>query len=214
MFFKRYNYDSLVKSIIDTQLAREEFRYKPSEVALLVIDVQSEFCDPDKPRGNGETYYISKKIKSIIPAFRKASIPVYAIYMTETKSEDLDFYKFVPEANDIIIRKPEPCAFKNSYPDLKTSLKRNGIKTIIACGFNKNGCVRETLVAARRKGFNAFLLEDLSGNDNENRSNSVLHRPNSIANDEMEFYNVKFINSTQLLKDIKVRRPKGIKLNV
>ena len=51
-------------------------------VALLVIDVQKEFCDPAGRRGNGETEEISGRIQSIVPAFRKAGVPVYAVYFS------------------------------------------------------------------------------------------------------------------------------------
>lgn len=227
MFGKKYKYDNLVESIKETQLAKKEFRYKPSEVALLVIDIQSEFCDPDKPRGNGETHQTAKRVKSAVPAFRKASIPVFAIYMAKTKSEDLDFYEFVPNINDIVIRKTEASAFdKKNDQNLKKLLRQLGIKTVLTCGTNKNGCVRKTLIDAQKRGFNAFLLEDLSGNDRLN-VNCVIPKDTvkidekgnlsnfeviknddweEITNKQLKEYEIQVIKSQPLLEKTKRRQ--------
>src|SRR5665213_1975266 len=71
-------------------LAALTLKYK-DQLALLVIDVQEDFCNPnipyggdgwsgDESRGNEETKAVSERIQSVVPEFRKAGIPVYDIY--------------------------------------------------------------------------------------------------------------------------------------
>ncbi|HTK84160.1 MAG TPA: isochorismatase family cysteine hydrolase, partial [Patescibacteria group bacterium] len=141
------------------------------ELAVLVIDVQQEFCDPShrERRGNRRTVKISDRIASMMPAFRAAGIPVYAIYFDSSKRlrvRDVDWYKFRPEAGDICVAKNADSAFDGS--DIKKILERNGHKTLLACGFNRSACVGKTVVDASIEGFNVLLLSDLVGNDNNN----------------------------------------------
>lgn len=149
--------------------------------ALLVIDVQKEFCDPGR-YGNEETQIVSEHIQSIVPEFRKAGIAVYAIYFNENPREPapmerIGFYKFTPAPQDIMVGKSSDSAFDGkvlvtslSDPNprkepFEETLTRNGHTKLIACGFNLRACVLDTILDANRKGFDITLLGDLSGND-------------------------------------------------
>jgi len=79
----------------------------PRDLALLVIDVQQEFCDPQGARGNKETREVSQRIRRLVPAFRKAGVPVYVIYFADDpkKTQDVDFYEFRPRQGDFVLRK-------------------------------------------------------------------------------------------------------------
>ena len=147
-------------------LASLSLKYAEGEVALLVIDVQKQFCDPEGKRGNKETTEISERIQSLVPEFRKADIPVYAVYYSTTgdkEREEVDFYKFQPAANDTLIAKNADSAFKGS--NIADILHRDHKKLLLACGFNLNACVKRTIDDARKAGFDVCLMEDLSGND-------------------------------------------------
>jgi len=140
--------------------------------ALLVIDTQREFCDPKHPhkRGNEETVTVSERIQSLVPEFRKANIPVYAVYSSrngERPAADIDFYKFAPRKEDILVAKDTDSAFWGS--DIKEILEHDDKKLLLVCGFNQAACVLSTVVDARDLGFKVCLLEDLVGNDNRNR---------------------------------------------
>ena len=138
------------------------------EIALLVIDVQEEFCDPKhrEKRGTKHTVEVSERIQSIVPKFRKANIPVYAIYYSENKIKDLskiDFFKFTPASNDTLIRKTADSAFRGS--NIKNILQEDKKKLLLTCGFNLNACVKRTVTDAKEHGFEVCLLDDLTGND-------------------------------------------------
>ena len=146
-------------------LAALTLKYE-GEVALLVIDVQKEFCDPKERRGTKQTKAVSKHIRSIVPQFRKAGIPVYAVYNSpdgERKPSDIDFYKFAPGPNDVVIAKNGDSAFKNS--NIGDILKKDHKKLLLICGFNLSVCVAKTALDARASGFEVCLLRDLTADD-------------------------------------------------
>ena len=141
---------------------------KLNDLALLVIDVQSQFCDPKNHRGNTHTERTAERIKRMIPEFRKACVPVYVIYFSrdEKPIDKIDFYQFAPEKSDIIVRKTADSAFQGSMiGDILSAHRR---KKILACGFNLGACVMRTVLDAKKEGYDVQVLRDLSENDNEN----------------------------------------------
>ena len=151
-------------------LAAQTIKYE-GEVALLVIDVQKEYCDPQGSRGTAETAEISKRIQSLAPEFRKAGIPVYAVYFSRKEKKDaseIDFYEFTPQPDDVLVAKNRNSAFEGS--NIKELLEKDKKKLLLICGFNLNACVRSTVLDARKAGFEVCLLRDLTGNDNNNSS--------------------------------------------
>jgi ureidoacrylate peracid hydrolase len=168
-------------SLSQDTLAQTDIRYTPRpgdvrlprDLALLVIDVQKEFCDPEGKRGNRETRDVSQRIRQLVPAFRKAGVPVYVIYFSDDakRPQDVDFYEFRPEKGDFLLRKDDDSAFRGS--DLDALLKKHDRKTLLACGFNLNACIFHTVMDARAKGYPVRLLRDLSGNDKNNDASST-----------------------------------------
>lgn len=168
------------------------------KAALLVIDVQREFADPAGDRGNRETHRVAKRLSSLIPAFRAAGLPAYAVYYSEEgkkKPQDIDFYLFRPAENDTLIAKDQDSAFRGS--DIKKILQADKRKTLITCGFNLNACVFRTVMDARDNGFEVVLLEDLTGNDNDNDRGKTAGR---VA--EMKQKGVRFVNALDLLEEV------------
>lgn len=178
-FFDRFkrtreflNQDNLEQTPISYSPAPGDIEL-PRDLALLVIDVQKEFCDPNGSRGNKETREVSQRIKNLVPEFRKAGIPVYVIYFAEQakKVKDIDFYEFRPEKGDFIVAKNDDSAFQGSH--IGKMLEKHGRKMLLACGFNLNACVFNTVMDARSKGYGVHLLRDLTGNDDHNDSSST-----------------------------------------
>lgn len=169
----------------------------PGDTALLVIDVQKEFCDPKKKRGTMETDRIAKRIQSIIPAFREAGIPAYVIYFRKknifSKFRKIDFHHFSPEPSDMLVAKDKDSAFEGS--NIGELLKQHRRTKILACGFNLNACVYQTVRDAIRQGFDVSVLEDLVGNDKKN--------PASVTSDyirRMKMMEIDFRSSAEALK--------------
>lgn len=148
------------------------------DTAILVIDVQKRFCDPNGPLvdvGNGpeilgdaKTDAVSRRIQSQVSEFRKIGIPVYVIYC-ENNGKEIDFHEFMPAANDVLVAKNlnnANSAFISS--NIETILKRDGRKSLLACGFFLSNCLGEAILDAHNAGFSITLLHDLSdGNYND-----------------------------------------------
>lgn len=165
--FHFFGKENLAKTPITYAPLPDDIRLA-SDLALVIIDVQSKYCDPKGQRGNKETGQIAKRIQKLAPEFRKAGIPVYVVYFADKpqKLKKIDFYEFKPETGDILIQKDMDSAFQGS--DIKNILQQHGRKRLLACGFNLNACVFKTVIDGIGAGFNIRLLRDLSGNDNDN----------------------------------------------
>lgn len=196
-------------------LAQTPIQYDPAkaDVAVLLIDVQDIFCDPKGPRGSDETKEVSERIGSIIPAFRAAGIPVYAVY-TESpynksyhkrradKNNTQGFYKYHPVAGDCIVAKTWDSAFQST--ELDKILKKDGRRKLLVCGFNFSACVKETVIAARNHGYETWLMPDLTGNDSLNQG---LTEPNGsvVVENVLAFLKLNAIRmraSHDILSDI------------
>jgi nicotinamidase-related amidase len=167
--------------------------------AFLVVDVQARFCDPNGARGNYETNLISTRIQKLTPAFRKTGASLYAIFysgLSKPKEEDADFFKFKPEAGDILIPKKSDSAFTNKK--LQKCLKKNGTKTVFVLGVNFNACVCATARAAKQRGYQVYIVDNLTGNDNNNNYSDKIYARNMMKEE-----GIQFIDSAQSLKMLK-----------
>lgn len=136
--------------------------------AVLVIDMQHDFCDPDAPTtlwpSIGETY---QPIRDLCASARTRAVPV--IYTTGLVAKDgssagLWRYKqryhaegrvqiegsrgaavipeLAPHDGDRVIKKWRPSAFFRT--DLEVFLGTQAIDTLLLCGTSLSGCVRAT----------------------------------------------------------------------
>jgi nicotinamidase-related amidase len=148
-----------------------------SDTALMIIDVQKEFCSPLRWRGTLQTRAVARDIAHAAPAFRAAGIPVYAVYFVdaadihmdaarEQMNRGTDHYKFHPAPQDRVILKNWNSAFRHG--DVSARIHAAGHRNLLLCGFNLNSCVKETAIDGASAGFNIRLLRDLCGNDREN----------------------------------------------
>lgn len=135
--------------------------------AVLLIDVQKEFCDKNSLRGNEDTERMSAYIAQRIPEFRQEGLTIYAIgveseYIPDDQQE---FHNYVPAQDDVKIRKPVTSAFHEDADDLETMLKDANHQNLLVMGFNTNSCVKLTAMDAQKLGFNTWLVVDCTGND-------------------------------------------------
>jgi nicotinamidase-related amidase len=146
--------------------------------ALMIVDMQAQYCSPWSRRGNRETRDAAARIMRAVPQFRAAGIPLYPVYLADAPDawmaqvraqhpQGLDHYKFHPARHDRVVLKNRNTAFYDGT--LAPRLRGDGIGTVLVCGFNLNACVRATACDAAAAGFDVRLLEDLCGNDNDNR---------------------------------------------
>lgn len=134
--------------------------HMPGDLALLVIDVQQRYCDCKTSYcATAQTDERAGLIQSIVPEFRKAGVPVYAVHFS-MEDEVSDFYKFKPEPEDTLVRKSTMSAFKSG--SAKQVLKEDDRKVLIVCGVYTSQCVKNTVLDAVFWGYKVCLLEDMT----------------------------------------------------
>lgn len=185
-------------------IARTNIRYSPvaGDTALLLIDVQKEFCDPKGRRGTAETREICERIQRLTPAFRNAGVPAYSVYMAFIPVLNrAGYYLYRPEKDDVQIRKSTDSAFASSKID--RILKADGRRHLLVCGFNLNACVYKTVVDACNAGYRVVILEDLTGNDRLNPHGDMIRKTLE------KIYGVTFMPAEQALTDLPFARRKN-----
>ncbi len=152
--------------------------------AVLVIDMQHDFCDPNAPTtlwpSIGETY---EPIQQVVAAARKVGTPVLytqGLVAADGSTAGLWRYKqryhaegrvqventhgaeIVPEVDrqpgDRIIRKWRPSAFFRT--DLEVFLNVQGIDTLLLCGTSVSGCVRATATDAFMRDIRPIIIRE------------------------------------------------------
>jgi nicotinamidase-related amidase len=173
----------------DTQaLYRDQgmgLRIPPGErPAVLVIDMQHDFCDPDAPTtlwpSIGTTY---EPIKQLCAAARDCGAPViYTQGLVAADGSSAGLWRFkqkfhaemripiegshgaaiidelAPQPGDRLIRKWRPSAFFRT--DLEVFLGAKGIDTLLCCGTSVSGCVRATVTDAFMRDIRCMIVRD------------------------------------------------------
>jgi maleamate amidohydrolase len=135
--------------------------------ALLVIDMQNDFVDPDSastcaPMAQERI----PRIRSLLEASRRADVPIFHTQgVVNPDLSDLGLWKgtakrsgrcqidgtrgveivveLAPLEGEPVIRKTRPSAFFGT--DLHHRLQAAGVDTLLVCGASMSGCVRATV---------------------------------------------------------------------
>ena len=159
----------------------------PSATALLVIDVQNDFCakggyyDKTGADISGAQPAIERMV-GFIDSARAAGVRVIfarshydPVYVSETQnarrrrmgwdipyclqgSWGADFYKVAPLPEEVIVTKHRYDAFHGT--DLELILRTNGVQNLVFAGVATNVCVESTLRSAYMRDFMATLVSD------------------------------------------------------
>jgi ureidoacrylate peracid hydrolase len=164
-----------------------EKRLKPAHSAVLVIDMQNDFC---AEKGFVETVIgkdvsacraVVPEIMSLVNAARRHGVPVFwvkANYDPERLPEGMrvkqgenstvvccgtgswggEFYGVEPAAGDVVIEKSSYSAFAGT--DVEKQLRDRGVRTLVFAGVQTNVCVESSLRDAVCRGFYAVLAQD------------------------------------------------------
>lgn len=163
---------------------------RPEHTALLVIDVQNDFCAPGGARMKGDLTTIEAMrapLKRMVEAARAAGVPVvYTQTQNDTEHDNgpiltrrqrvglgsakytipgtpgWEICDFVaPNPDEVTIPKWHHSGFTN--PKLDATLGRMGAKTLLFTGAATNGCVEGTVRDAFARGYYTIVLEDCVG---------------------------------------------------
>jgi ureidoacrylate peracid hydrolase len=172
-------------------LATLEQQARPDRAALLVIDMQNDFCADGgflhKERGYNVEFAnaVADNIADAIAYARAAGMPVVWVrsiydfkYLTgphivKRRSEGCcmegswgaDFFRLKPDPDDLVIDKHHYSAFRDTRLD--TLLRRRGVATLVMTGVATNVCVDSTLRDGFFLGYYIVLLEDCVGSNSK-----------------------------------------------
>jgi ureidoacrylate peracid hydrolase len=158
----------------------------PSRTALLVIDVQNDFCDP-----RGATALSGKSVAkcvTMVPRLarfldeaRRMGVRAIFVQMQQTASTDspawlygvgegrridkcaagtwgADFYVVAPMAGEPVVIKHRYSAFINT--DLESILRSWGIETLVMTGVTSNTCVESTARDGYQRDYYVVMVSD------------------------------------------------------
>jgi ureidoacrylate peracid hydrolase len=176
--------------MIDAPLRTLSEQTDPKVAALLVVDMQNDFCHPQGvsgKRGRQQTMTIemAPRLEAFIKACRSVGMPVMfvnTIHYPWTDSPSwvrrldrdggdsvcrpgtwgAEFYAGIqPEEGEIIITKHRYSAFLGTNLDLV--LRSRGIRSLLISGVGTNVCVESTLRDGYMRDYYIVLLEDCVG---------------------------------------------------
>jgi ureidoacrylate peracid hydrolase len=150
-------------------LRKLEEKVDPAHVALVVIDMQNDFCHDEgsKAQDGGDVSLVQgivPALQSLIDGAHEAGVPVIFTQATHNKWTDSDarlerhldmtdtcmegtwgveFYGVMPEQRDLVIPKARYSAFHGTNFDLV--LRTQGVKSLILTGTATSGCVESTV---------------------------------------------------------------------
>lgn len=154
---------------------------KASAAALLVIDMQNFFLDPNSPTFTAGGTAILPNVKKLITAFREARRPViYTTHVHKPDGSDAGIMgwwwegmcreghpeaeihpSIAPRQDEKIIAKHRYSAFYNT--DLETVLRCARIEDLVMCGIMTNLCCECTARDAYYRDYRVFFLADATG---------------------------------------------------
>lgn len=164
---------------------------RPEHAALLVIDMQNDFCAEggylhrERNANVGFAKKVAANIGKVAAAARTARVPVIWIraiydfkYLTEAyiakRGQEgcclegtwgADFFEIAPAPGEVVIDKHSYNGFHDTALD--DHLRRRGIKTLVVTGVATNVCVDSTLREGFFRGYYIVLLEDCVGSGSQ-----------------------------------------------
>lgn len=153
----------------------------PGRTAVIVVDMQKVFCEPNGALYVTATTAIIQPIAALLECARAAAVPViYLRHVVRGDGSDTgrmrDLYPNVdqilarddpgveiidalePEAGDVIVDKLFYSGFHNT--DLDTVLRARDIDTLVVCGTVTNVCCDTTIRDAVHREYKVIALSD------------------------------------------------------
>jgi len=175
--------DEPIKKKIEAQL-------KPGRTALVVVDIQNDFCHVDGAFGKRrfDLSHVQKSVDNLLPFIarcRKLGLPVVFVRTIHSDWTDSDawvsrlagagkemlvcrpgtwgaeFHRVEPQVGDFIATKHRFSGFVGT--DLNLVLRARGIETLLMTGVASNVCVETTARDGYNLDFRIIFVEDCCG---------------------------------------------------
>ncbi len=137
----------------------------PQKAALVIIDVQQGFDDPNWGQRNNPQ--AETNIAKLLAVWRQTQRPIFHVQHLSLEAESPlradnpghAFKKLAqPQGDEPVIQKHVNSAFIGT--DLKERLHKNGISTLVIVGLTTDHCVSTTTRMAGNFGFDTYVVSD------------------------------------------------------
>lgn len=172
-------------SLIARRFNTHRLKLDAAHSALLIVDMQNFFLDPQSPTFTEGGLAILPNVKKILAAFRAAKRPIiYTAHVHSADGSDAGIMKWwwegmcvdgTPEAeihpeiaplpSEKVIKKHRYSAFYNT--DLETILRVLKIKDLVISGVMTNMCCESSARDAYYRDYRVFFLLDATGSVTE-----------------------------------------------
>jgi nicotinamidase-related amidase len=162
-----------------------QMQIRPDKTALLVVDMQHFFLDPDSPTYTCGGPAILPNVKKLLSSFRDARLPViftrhvhhpdlldagimgwwWQGMCLEGSPESEIHREIAPSPNEKVIDKHRYSAFYNT--DLETILRVLKVEDLVISGVMTNMCCESTARDAYYRDYRVFFPADATGSINE-----------------------------------------------
>lgn len=174
-------------------------KFDPKTCALLIVDVQVDFCAPDgatalRGRPNKLMQAVPEKINAfvriitnfqVMPIYIRTivdedNLPENARFFNEMKgvkhptqknTRGAEFYNLDFPENAVFFEKKASDPF--THTNFKQQLLDYGIKTVLVCGVRTEICVDATARQAFNEGFNVIIIKDLVATRDNNTDDAT-----------------------------------------
>jgi len=180
------------------------YRYDPQHCALVVVDVQKDFCHPDGEHGRhgkdlSAVDAMVPRLKSLLQTARKASVQIVFVKTTHDETTDsvpwLNRHADGPgqvlnqsvcrtgswgsEFHEVAPVPGEPVVVKHRYSafagtNLDIILRTMSIKSVLFCGVATDVCVDASMRDALYLDYFASLIEDCCATSSQERQSAAV----------------------------------------
>lgn len=169
--------------------AARRVRFRAADAAVIVIDVQNDFCHPDgvlarQGRDVARVHPAVERLTTFLDDARRADVPIVFVQNVHDEASDTgawrarhpdcdreqscqdgtwgaEFFAVAPAPGDHVVVKHRYDAFTGT--DLEQLLRRLGRSSLLFTGVTTSVCVESSLRAAVCRDFLATLVEDCCG---------------------------------------------------
>jgi bifunctional isochorismate lyase/aryl carrier protein len=154
---------------------RKDFRIDRGRVALLVIDMQRHFCDPDSSFFVPQADKLARNLRTLLDAFNKSSRPIIFTRHIDADEESNLMLRWwserireddpMSEVVDVLDTSKGTTIMKHQYDGflntkLEDILHENGVQQVVICGVLTNLCCETTARSAFMRGFEVYFVKD------------------------------------------------------
>jgi|KBSSwiStaDraftv2_1062776.scaffolds.fasta_scaffold01800_14 ureidoacrylate peracid hydrolase len=203
---------NLWRQIEGVTSAERPTRYSlaPARTALVVIDMQNGFCQPQYAgyfaqnvsiipninrlaramrEAGGKVVWIQQTFREDeprfrIPAWRREAFPQFQDRLQTTFERGASAYELHADLDvregDLRIEKTRWGAMMPNSSELHETLQAAGIDTLIATGCASDGCVESTVREATMLDYKPIFVMDATATDSDESHNATIHTLNHI----------------------------------